>query len=276
MIDLHSHTTASDGQYSPEELVGLAHAAKVTVLAVTDHDTVAGISAASEAARAVGIRLVPGIELSTFVNGREVHVLGHFINPANPAVASFSELLRNERYKRMERMIEKMRALGYPVTMSEVETLAQKAHLGRPHLARVLVERGFCVDTKEAFDRFLGDGKPAHVERYKLSGEEAIALIRGAGGTATVAHPGVSKLEAHELTALAQAGLSGLEVHHSDHNPSLRKKYLDLASVLKLVPTAGSDFHGEKVTPLRKLGTASMEPAAFEQLEERAKQARGA
>ncbi len=271
MIDLHSHTTASDGQHTPDELLALAAAAGVTVLAVTDHDTVAGLEAAEAAARARGVELVPGIELSAFVLGREVHILGHFLRREDPDIAQFSDRLRLERERRMEQMVEKMRKLGYPVRMEEVQALAGGAHLGRPHLARVLVERGWCVDTKEAFDRFLGNGRPAWVDRYRLEGADAIQLIRNAGGTATLAHPGTSKMNRPEIQMLAKAGLTGLEVDHSDHNPSVREKYLALAREFDLVPTAGSDFHGEKVAPGRHLGTASMPPERFEALRSRAR-----
>lgn len=270
MIDLHSHTTASDGQHSPEELLRLAAGAGVTVLAVTDHDTVAGLPACEEAARALGLSLVSGIELTAFVHGKEAHLLGHFLDYREPRLAGFSDLLRSEREKRMVQMVEKMRGLGFPVTMEQVRALAKDAHLARPHLARVLVEQRWCESTKEAFDRFLGDGKPAWVDRYRLSGEDAIALIRGAGGTATAAHPGSSKLERYDLSALKEAGLAGLEVLHSDHDPATRERFLGIARELGLVPTAGSDFHGEKVAPGRRLGTVSMERSAFEALRERA------
>ncbi|ADO71281.1 PHP domain-containing protein [Stigmatella aurantiaca] len=270
MIDLHSHTTASDGQHSPEELLALAASAGVTVLAVTDHDTVAGLSAAKAAAAHHGVELVAGIELSAFVLGKEAHILGHFLRPEDPGISQFADTLRTEREQRMKQMVEKMRKLGFPVRMEEVYTLAGSAHLGRPHLARVLVEKGWCVDTKEAFDRFLGSGRPAWVDRYRLDGADAIQLIRTAGGTATLAHPGTSKMNRGEIATLAKAGLAGLEVLHSDHNPSMREKYVALAQEFALVTTAGSDFHGEKVAPGRHLGTASMPPALFQQLRARA------
>ncbi|HLM48424.1 MAG TPA: PHP domain-containing protein, partial [Myxococcaceae bacterium] len=220
MIDLHSHTTASDGQHSPAELVALAASAGVTALAVTDHDTVAGLGEAAEAARAHGVELVAGIELSAFVLKREVHILGHFVRPDFAELASYDARLRVEREQRMERMVEGLRKMGFPVSMAEVRAIAGGAQLGRPHLARLLVERGWCVDVKAAFDRFLGSGKAAWVERFKLEGEDAIALIHRAGGTATVAHPGSSKLERHEIRTLAKAGLDGMEALHADHNPS--------------------------------------------------------
>lgn len=271
MIDLHSHTTASDGQYPADTLLALARQAGVRTLAVTDHDTVGGLPAAIAAARAEGLRLVPGIEFSAFVHGKEAHVLGHFVSPDDPKLKTFGETLRFERERRMEQMVEKMRALGFPVRMEDVLRVAgPEAQLGRPHLARALVERGWTTSTKEAFDRWLGDGRPAWVDRYRLSGEEAVTLIKGAGGTATLAHPGTSRMERYDIQALRAAGLEGLEALHTDHNPSVRAKYLKIAAELDLVPTAGSDFHGEKVAPARKLGDAAMPEENFERLRARA------
>jgi 3',5'-nucleoside bisphosphate phosphatase len=270
MIDLHSHTTASDGQHAPDELVRLATEAGVTCLAVTDHDTVDGLARARAAASGRGLEIVHGIELSVFLFRREVHVLGHFVDPTFADLQSFSARLRVERESRMRQMVEKMRGLGYPVSMEDVLAIAGDAHLARPHLARALVEKRFCLDTKEAFDRFLGDGKPGWVPRFKLTAEEGIQLIRAAGGAATLAHPFVSKVERHEVQQLKDAGLAGLEVHHSDHPAPVREKLLGWAKALDLVPTAGSDFHGEKVNPGRHLGTASMDPADFDALRRRA------
>ncbi|MBJ6765702.1 PHP domain-containing protein [Myxococcaceae bacterium JPH2] len=270
MIDLHSHTTASDGQYTPQELMSRARAAGVTVLAVTDHDTVAGLAQAEEAARAHGVELVPGIELSAFVLGREAHILGHFVNREDPALSLFEERLRKERDDRMEAMVARMRELGYPIRMEHVRAVAGDAQLGRPHLARVMVDQGWCRDVKDAFDRFLGTGRMAWVERFKLDGADAIQLIRHAGGTATLAHPASSRLERGEIRALAQAGLAGLEMSHSDPNPSVQRKYLGFAAEFDLVPTAGSDFHGEKVVPDQRLGSAAMAPELFQKLRARA------
>ncbi|MBX7116552.1 MAG: PHP domain-containing protein [Myxococcaceae bacterium] len=271
MIDLHSHTTASDGQHAPRTLISMAHAAGVTTLAVTDHDTVSALPACAKACAELGLTLVNGIEVSTFVNRREVHVLGHFVDPAEPTLAAFASRLKVEREERMEQMVEKMRAIGFPITMGHVRALAgPDAHLARPHLARVLVEMNYCANTKEAFDRFLGDGKPGHVERFKLSAEDAVKLIHGAGGTATLAHPGVSKISEYELKTLAGAGLDGVEVEHSDHPPSMRAQLRGWAAALNLVPTAGSDFHGEAVAPGRTLGSTSMAVEQFERLHDKA------
>jgi predicted metal-dependent phosphoesterase TrpH len=213
MIDLHSHTTASDGQHPPEESFAMAAKAGVTVLAVTDHDTVRGLGACEAAAKANGLRLVPGIEISVHFNRREVHILGHFVDRTVPRLASFDDELKAFREKRMGLMVDKLKELGFPATIDEVKALAGDAHLARPHLARWLVERGFCTSTQEAFTRFLGDGKPAAVSRFDVTPEQAIELIHHAHGTATVAHPGPTRLNKWELEQLKQRGLDGVEVH---------------------------------------------------------------
>lgn len=270
MIDLHSHTTASDGQYSPTRLIELASQAGITHLAVTDHDTVAGLNEAGEAARKIGLTLIPGIEVSAFINDKEVHILGHFIATTGPNIAAFESSSREERYQRMEKMVRKLNDLGFPITMQQVLTIAQNAQLGRPHLARVLVDFHYCATIKEAFDRFLATGRPAFVDRMRLPSEKAIELIQNAGGAATLAHPCTSKVTDLEVETLANTGLCGIEVFRVDHSPSQRTKYLELAHRLNLVPTAGSDFHGEKITPDRQLGSVSMVESSLHALHRRA------
>ncbi len=269
MIDLHSHTTASDGQHAPAEQIAMAAKAKITVLGVTDHDTVKGLDACEEAAKAHGIRLVPGIEISVHLNRREVHILGHFVDRRLPRLASFDAELARTRERRMQQMIDKLKALGFPASMEAVRAIAGDAHLARPHLARWLVDANYCTSLPDAFTRFLGDGKPAAVARFDVTPEQAIELIHAAHGTATVAHPGSTRLNRHELEQLKAFGLDGLEVHHSDHPPSQREQLLGWAKELELVPTAGSDFHGAKVAPDRHFGNESMDPAEFARLEAR-------
>jgi 3',5'-nucleoside bisphosphate phosphatase len=270
MIDLHSHTTASDGEHSPEALLALARSAGVTVLGVTDHDTVSALERAAAAAEAEGIGFVPGIEVSATASGREVHVLGHFVDANEPGLAQYSKRLRGERAVRMGRMVERMTELGFAVTLDEVERIGGGAHLGRPHLALALLNRGYVSSTKEAFDRFLADGRPGHVDRFRVSAEEAIRLLHAAGGTATLAHPGPSKVSPPTLEALARAGLDGLEAFHADHVPSQREAFVRRADALGLIPTGGSDYHGPRVSPGRKPGGSSTPPEAFVRLRARA------
>lgn len=269
MIDLHSHTTASDGQYAPDVQVAKAAKAGVTVLAVTDHDTVSGLDACEAAAHTHGIRLIPGIEISVHYNRREVHLLGHFVDRSVPRLARFDVELKQLREQRMQQMIDKLKGLGFPVTLEAVKAIAGDGHLARPHLARWLVEAGICTSTKEAFSRFLGDQGPVAVPRFDVTPEQAIELIHAAHGTATVAHPGSTRIHKGELEALKAMGLDGVEVHHSDHPPTQREQLLTWARALDLVPTAGSDFHGEKVAPDRHFGSVTMDAEELKRLEQR-------
>jgi predicted metal-dependent phosphoesterase TrpH len=269
IIDLHSHSRASDGQYAAAEVAARAAAAGVSVWALTDHDSLAALAAGAEAARRAGIRFVPGIELSVQLDRREIHVLGHFVDPDSDALRRFEDLLAEKRRLRMGEIIQKLAALGIPLEPAEIERFSGGKTLGRPHVARALVERGIVVSVKEAFNRYLGEGRPAYVGRYRLSPQEAIDLIGGAGGTATLAHPGVSKMERGDLQRLKAWGVAGVEIYHPDHNPSVREKYLRIASELDLVPTAGSDFHGEAIAPGRRLGDATMTAEELARLESR-------
>ncbi len=269
MIDLHSHTTASDGQHSPSELVRLAHAAGVTRLAVTDHDTLAGLPEAIKAAQEVGLEIIPGIEVSTSILGKDIHILGHFVRTDDPALVAFTAQQEGERRARMERMVAKLRGMGVPVSMEQVERVAGSDNLCRPHLARALVELGLCRNVQDAFSRFIGDGQPAFSPHLRPEAAEAIRILCGAGGVATLAHPACDGIDRYQIGVLKELGLGGLEVFHSDHNPSVREKYLKIARELDLVPTAGSDFHGEKVAPDAVLGKTSLAPENFEKLRAR-------
>ena len=268
-IDLHTHSTASDGEHRPAEVASLASAAGVRAWSLTDHDTVAGQGQAADAARRLGLRFVAGIELSVYLGRRELHVLGHFVDPAHRALTRFEDLLAEKRRLRMGEIVVKLAGLGVAVREEDILKWSGGKTIGRPHVARALVEAGAVATVKEAFDRYLGEGKPAYVPRFRIEVEEAIRLVQGAGGVATIAHPGNSRLERGELAPLRRAGLGGLEASHPDHNPSVREKYLRLAAELDLVPTGGSDYHGEAIAPDRLLGTAEMSEEDLARLEAR-------
>lgn len=268
-IDLHSHSTASDGQYPAEQVAERAAAAGLAVWALTDHDSIAQLRPARAAAAARGVRFVAGIELSVHLDRREVHLLGHFVDPESVALRGFEDLLAEKRRVRMGEMIQKLAALGIALAPEEIERFSGGKTLARPHVARALVERGVVGSVKEAFDRFLGEGRPAFVGRHRISAQEAIGLVRGAGGAATIAHPGLNRIERADLERLKGWGLAGVETYHADHVPSQREKYLRLCGELDLVPTAGSDFHGEEVAPDRKLGMVTMAEAELDRLEAR-------
>ncbi len=268
-IDLHTHSRASDGEFTPSEVAERARAAGIGVWALCDHDTVAGLPEGQEAATRAGVRFVPGIELSVFLEKKEIHVLGHFIDPAHPSLREFEDFLAHHRRARMRQIVERLATLGVRVTEAAIERFSGGKTLGRPHVARAIVEAGAAATVKEAFDRSLGEGRPAYVGRYRMEVADAVKLVRGAGGTATIAHPGVSKLERHELVRLRAAGVDGLEVIHADHVPSLREKFLRIAEELDLVPTAGSDYHGSTVSPDRRLGDVTMPAEDLARLEAR-------
>ena len=269
VIDLHSHSTASDGQYDPPEVAARAKAAGVVVWALTDHDTVAGQERAAEAARRHGIRFVPGIELSVFLDNREVHVLGHFIDPSHKILRDFEDMLADNRRGRVREIIRKLAAEGVTVTEEAIVACSGGKTIGRPHVARALMGTGAVASVKEAFDRYLGEGRPAYVGRYRLSAEDAVKLVRSAGGVATLAHPGVSKVNPGELPRLRALGFDGVESAHPDHPPEQAARYREAADRAGLVSTAGSDFHGEIVAPDRFLGSSRMSLAELDRLEAR-------
>lgn len=264
MIDLHTHTTASDGRSTPDELVERAAAAGVTVLAVTDHDTVAAIPACVEAAARIGgIEIVPGIEISASWKGREIHVLGHFLDPTDERLLRALERFREQRRERMEKMVARCRALGLSIDLDDLGGDGRgEGSWGRPHLARALVRGGHAGDMQEAFDRWIGAGGPAFVERVLPDAAEAIDRIRSAGGCASVAHPALSKLGGNDLGELAGLGLAGVEVDHPRQPPHVRRTLRRQAARLGLQPTAGSDDHGPDDGPAQ-VGREAMDEGCF-------------
>lgn len=271
MIDLHSHTLHSDGDRSPSQLFALAAAAGVKVLAVTDHDTVLGLADCRAASEASGVRFVPGIELSCELHGREVHVLGHFIDPQGTPLERLATGLLEERRDRMERMVALAQGMGFSaVTMERVFAVGGGDNLGRPHLARVLVDCGHALSIKDAFDRFLHTDGPMWVDRRRFPVADAIRIIHEAGGTATIAHPGANGISRQELKAMADIGLDGVEAFHPEHPPNQAEAFTRAADELGLAVTAGSDFHGPSVQPDRKLGDRTLAPDRFAALEQRA------
>jgi len=272
VIDLHSHTVHSDGQRTPEDLLGEAAAAGLLVLAVTDHDTVSGLGAAAAAAATRGVRLVPGIELSCELGRREVHVLGHFLDPGSPALARLAAEMGAERRERMERMVARAKDLGLSgVSFDRVVACSGGEVLGRPHLGRVLIDCGHARSMKDAFEKFLRPGGALYVDRRRPSAAQGIELVHQAGGTASVAHPGANEVRRGELRILADAGLDAVEADHPEHGPTQVEAYTRWAEELGLLVTAGSDYHGPAIQPDRKLGARSLPAERFAMLEERAR-----
>jgi predicted metal-dependent phosphoesterase TrpH len=246
VIDLHLHTTASDGRLAPAALVSLAARAGLRVISITDHDTVAGLAEARHAAAGAGLRLVDGIEITAFECGRDVHLLGYFFDPLDPALARFLETQRAGRRTRVREIADRLRQFGIAVDVDAVLATASPkgGSIGRPALADALVAGGHAVDRQDAFDRWLGAGRPAFMPRNGPSVAESIAAITGAGGIASLAHPGVLGMDA-EIPAFAAAGLGAIEVRHRDHEAAAEARYRAIAAALGLAVSGGSDFHGE-------------------------------
>jgi len=267
VIDLHLHTTVSDGRLTPGELVERARAAGVTVLAVTDHDTTASYPEVRDRAGAHGLEAVPGIEITAVDEGRDVHVLGYFLDPDEPKLLAFLARQRRTRIDRVHRIAARLAELGVPIDVDAL--LAEAARqpgrsVGRPQVARALQLAGHVSSMQEAFDRFLAGDGPAFVSRPGSPPEDVVALIHGAGGLASLAHPGRTRID-HRLGDLARAGLDAIEVHHSDHDASAVERYARTAGELGLLMTGGSDFHGDPTRGIEP-GAAVLPAGEWERL----------
>lgn len=244
LVDLHTHSTASDGVLAPAALVELACARGLRVLALTDHDTVAGIPEARATAERLGLRLIPGVELSTHVAAGEVHVLGYFIDPDHPGLVTALARFRDAREGRARQIVERLTAAGAPIRYERVLAYAGDGSIGRPHIARALIEAGHATSINDAFDRYLVRGRPGYVERYRLTPPDSVRLIRAAGGVPVLAHPHSADDLATLLPELVAAGLGGLECYYGDYDELRKHELLALAARHDLVPTGGTDFHG--------------------------------
>lgn len=248
IIDLHSHTLYSDGSASPQELVRLAAAAGARALAVTDHDTVAGLREGREAAEEVGIEFINGVEISAEYSPGTMHILGYFIDIKSELLTSKLDELKEARDRRNPEIASRLQALGLEVFYEEVQALAGSEVVGRPHFARVMLEKGYVDSIQDAFNRFLAKGAPAYVEKRRLSPSEAISLIHDAGGVAVLAHPYQLKLPFEDTDRmfgeLAALGLDGVEAIYSRHSKAERDMYADMAASYGLLVTGGSDYHG--------------------------------
>ncbi|MCX6899427.1 MAG: PHP domain-containing protein [Verrucomicrobia bacterium] len=242
--DLHLHTRHSDGTFTPAELVQCAGESELSCIALTDHDTVAGLPAMAQLCEAAGIEFIPGIELTAHLGEREVHVLGYLVRYAEPEFIAQIEHFKKGRAQRVAEMVTKLQEAGVDLQASDVDAVAGgDSALGRLHVARALKNRGFIRHMDEAFHRFIGKGKPAFVPKLRLDVAAAAALINKFGGVAILAHPGVSGLE-NQLDGLLAAGLDGLEVWHSRHTAAQCERFLAFARERGCLVTGGSDCHG--------------------------------
>ena len=271
MIDLHTHTDASDGRLPAADLVRHAWMAGIRVLAVTDHDTMGAVRQATEAAVTFGLRLIPGVEVTAIEDGADIHVLGYFIDPDEPTFARFLAVQRRARVDRLREIGVRLAALGAPI---DIEALlaardGKEDAIGRPAIAAALVAAGHARSTADAFDRYLARKGAAFVARSGPSVPEVIDSVHTAGGLVVVAHPGVNGRD-DRIPVWAEAGLDGIEVYHSDHDHVAVTRYRTMAVELGLAITGGSDYHGDERADRARLGRASLPPEHFAALERRA------
>jgi 3',5'-nucleoside bisphosphate phosphatase len=273
MIDLHTHTTFSDGTDTPTQLINKALAAGITTIALTDHDSISGWQEATTALRP-GICLVPGAEVSCqTLDGISVHILGLLFDSSNTELIDTLEKTRENRFGRMEKIIAKINEAGIEISMSEVlEQLSDGATLGRPHLADALIKKGVVASREEAFTQMLHNHSKYYVSHYSPTPEAVIKLIKDAGGVSVIAHPMASHrgrtISLDTFGSLIQAGLDGIEVDHRDHSAEEKTQLISLAKESRLVMTGASDYHGNG--KLNLLGEYTTEPAQWQKLEERA------
>ena len=267
MIDLHTHTTESDGTLTPGELIAEAAARKLEALSITDHDTLAGYEKAIAPAEEAGIELICGIELSTKLNGKTVHLLAYFLN--QPPAGEFWDWLNQMQASRRERnlrMVDKLRTFGIDISIEEVERLGRSI-AGRPHFARIMVQKGYVPTIQRAFDDYLDESARGYVDRYEPALAEAIQRVQDTGGISSLAHP-IRVRDQAAIPGLKDAGLNALEVFHSDHGPAETGRYRELAEEYGFAITGGSDFHGA-VKPGVELGCAEVPRSVLDQLRER-------
>jgi 3',5'-nucleoside bisphosphate phosphatase len=273
-IDLHTHSSTSDGTDTPEELVENAARAGLDVVALTDHDTFDGLDAAAAAGEQLGVQVVRGLELSCTERGSSVHLLGYGVDPLDPTLAAEMQRVRNGREGRLSGVLDKLAELGVGVTEEAVRRyVGDSPSVGRPHIADAMVEAGHVANRTEAFDRFLSDGGPAHVERYAIPLVRGIDLVRGAGGVAVIAHPwgrGRERVLPPEMLAslAAEHQLDGIEVDHQDHDRDTRRRLRALVKRLGLLGTGSSDYHGTGKTD-HDLGCNTTAPEVFAEISAR-------
>jgi len=272
-VDLHSHTIASDGALSPRELVREAARRGVRILAITDHDSTEALAEAfDEVTKHPPMTLVPGIEINCDVDGGEIHILGYFLEYEAEWFQTFLREQRAERKERVYRIAARLAELGMPIDPEEVFALVKEGSAGRPHIAQVMVARGYVKSYREAFNRFLRAGGPANVPRKKLSPAQAIAIIRKAGGVPVLAHPGLADLDGM-IPDLVKAGLLGIECYYQEHSAAQTRNYLQMCKDLGLVATGGSDFHGFHIGRTNPMGTPAVPLSVYEALKAKAEEA---
>ena len=270
MIDLHLHTTASDGLLPPAVLVSRAAEVGLQTISITDHDTCAGMIEAEAAARQHGVRLVPGAEITAIEDGRDVHLLAYFLDPQDATLTRFFAAQRANRERRVRDIGDRLATLGCAIDVESLiaSAAARGRTVGRPQIADALIESGHGLDRDDVFARLLGTGRPAFLPRHGPRPEDVIVLVRNAGGLVSMAHPGLTAMD-HLIPRLAAAGLESLEVRHSDHDVATEQRYRELAARYRLAVSGGSDFHGDIGHRASTLGCVTLSTDEFAALEAR-------
>ncbi|MEW9121867.1 MAG: PHP domain-containing protein [Thermotaleaceae bacterium] len=257
-LDMHIHTKASDGVLTPKEAVEWAYRIGLTGIAITDHDTVDGIEEAQKTAMNLeGFEFIPGIEFSTLLSDEEVHILGYHIDYKNKELVELTRRIKEERWHRGKKMIELLNKYNYAITLEEVLQHAGDGVIGRPHIARVLLNKGYVHTLQNAFEKLLGKGKPAYVERFKLSPQDAILIIKKSGGIPVLAHPGLQSRKVNIMDLIDQ-GIAGIEVYHTKHTPLENRMYLEVAQRYDLIVTGGSDYHDAYIDGIPAIGSVTV------------------
>ena len=259
-IDLHLHSTQSDGSFSPTQVVQQAAELGLSAISLTDHDSVAGVQEAQNVGRDIGVEVIPGIELSTQEAGIDIHILGYFIDHENSDLLDYVQKFQDARRNRAEKIVARLNRLGVPITMAQVLYKAGDGAIGRPHVADVLVEEGFVFSHDHAFQKYLGYGKPAYQPKFVLTLREAVEIIHAAGGLASLAHPILYRRDTL-IPDLIKQGLDGIEVIHVRHDRADIRRYSDMAQHYGLLTTGGSDCHGDS-RGQAVIGTVQV-PSAF-------------
>lgn len=264
-VDLHIHTTFSDGTLTPYEVVEKGYYKNLSALGITDHDTMEGIAAAEIAGKKFGVEIIPGFEFSTDYEGNELHILGYYCSQDNAILTEILNIVKDSRFERMVSMVEKIKKLGLNIELSDILKTIKGDILGRPHLAAVICQKGYCKSSREAFQKYIGKDCPAYVERFKVNTFEAIDMIVKAGGIPVLAHPGI--YDADELIPLLKnGGLSGIEVFHPDHDINAIFRYKEIASKYDLLITGGSDFHDQEIGSSTLLGNITVDYTCVEKM----------
>lgn len=271
MIDLHLHTTASDGRLTPGQLVRRAADVGIHVMAVTDHDTTAGVAPATRAAAAVGITVVPGIEVTAVLDGRDIHVLGYYLDSEDEALNALLQAQQYERCERAREIAVKLDRAGVPIDVEALLTVsaARGGSVARPQIAAALVAAGHAIDVTDAFERWLGEGRTAFVPHCGRGPADVVSVIAAARGAASLAHPGTTGRD-DIVPALVAAGLAAIEAYHSAHDAAAQARYADLARRYNLATTGGSDFHGDGLRRAEFFGVVGLPIGEFEQFQARA------